>query len=348
MEVVVAAEIPGKECGKCKVYKLRAEFGIRLVNKDKMQGKCRQCVNEDTKIRREQIRCKEKVVVNEKKCSKCENIKLCTDFPKNKLTPDGLSVNCKECTTRTNKGSREKRKLQPKIEIAEKECKECRTLKPATDFNSSLTSVDGRKSKCKLCYVQRRENNPELKAKFKKSSNECAARYRQNNIEKVKEKEKKYKEINKGKIREQIKVYRENNKEKISERTKIYKNNNKEKINERRRKYMESKQNDPRFKIERSLRGRIWKAVKKGYKTAKTMELLGCEIEVFMKHIENQFTEGMTWENYGEWHLDHARPCASFNLLDPEQQKICFHYSNLQPLWAKDNLSKGAKWDGDV
>jgi hypothetical protein len=77
-----------------------------------------------------------------------------------------------------------------------------------------------------------------------------------------------------------------------------------------------------------------------------TLELLGCTIQELKIHLESQFEEGMSWENYSKagWHVDHIRPCASFDLTDPTQQKQCFHYSNLQPLWAKDNLSKGSKW----
>jgi len=73
------------------------------------------------------------------------------------------------------------------------------------------------------------------------------------------------------------------------------------------------------------------------------MELVGCSIEELMKHIESQFTDGMSWENQGEWHIDHVRPCASFDLTDEQQQRECFHYTNLQPLWAEDNLRKRAK-----
>ncbi len=61
------------------------------------------------------------------------------------------------------------------------------------------------------------------------------------------------------------------------------------------------------------------------------------------KYLEGKFTEGMTWENHGTWHIDHRRPICSFNLLDEEEQKKCFHYTNLQPLWATDNLSKGGR-----
>ena len=66
-------------------------------------------------------------------------------------------------------------------------------------------------------------------------------------------------------------------------------------------------------------------------------------MDFFMKYIQAQFTAGMTWERYGEFHIDHIRPCASFDLSDFEQQKVCFNWRNLQPLWAVDNLKKGAK-----
>lgn len=77
--------------------------------------------------------------------------------------------------------------------------------------------------------------------------------------------------------------------------------------------------------------------------TASTMELLGCKPSDLRAHLETQFVDGMSWENYGEWEVDHIRPCASFDLTDEQQQRECFHFSNLQPLWMSDNRSKGAK-----
>ncbi len=76
------------------------------------------------------------------------------------------------------------------------------------------------------------------------------------------------------------------------------------------------------------------------------MELIGCSSKELESYLETQFTEGMTWDNYGYygWHIDHIKPCASFDLSDPEQQKLCFHYSNLQPLWAKENIKKSNKY----
>ena len=79
-------------------------------------------------------------------------------------------------------------------------------------------------------------------------------------------------------------------------------------------------------------------------KAKSTLELIGCSISELRAHIEAQFKPGMTWANHGKWHIDHIRPCASFNLTDPEQQRQCFNYKNLQPLWAEENLRKSDKW----
>lgn len=100
------------------------------------------------------------------------------------------------------------------------------------------------------------------------------------------------------------------------------------------------------FRLSVNLRGRIHKALKWAgiNKSEATKGLIGCPVVWLEAWIESQFKPGMTWENYGPvWHIDHIKPCASFNLADPEQQKICFHWSNQQPLFARDNISKGAK-----
>lgn len=101
---------------------------------------------------------------------------------------------------------------------------------------------------------------------------------------------------------------------------------------------------DPNFRILTNLRKRLGKAVRGTNKSAPTRELLGCTIPELRAHLEKQFRPEMTWENYGPvWHVDHVRPCAAFNFLDPVQQHECFHYTNLQPLFAAENLSKGAR-----
>lgn len=95
-----------------------------------------------------------------------------------------------------------------------------------------------------------------------------------------------------------------------------------------------------RRKIAGRIRTRIGQALKSGKKN-KTHDLLGCSIDFLMGYLESKFEKEMNWKNYGQWHIDHIKPLSSFNLQDSEQQKIACHYSNLQPLWAKDNLKKG-------
>ena len=92
--------------------------------------------------------------------------------------------------------------------------------------------------------------------------------------------------------------------------------------------------------IRNLLRSRIHHALDGKVKASTTMSLVGCPIESLFQHLEKQFQEGMTWENRGKWHIDHIRPCYTFDLSQPEQQRACFHYTNLRPLWAKDNLSR--------
>ncbi|NDD52422.1 hypothetical protein EBZ39_00835 [bacterium] len=117
-----------------------------------------------------------------------------------------------------------------------------------------------------------------------------------------------------------------------------------------RERYYEYMERSPDAKIKLRLRSRIIGALKSAgtRKNKKTTELLGCDIMTARKHIEAQFKEGMSWDNYANntWHIDHIRPCASFDLTDPEQQKQCFHYTNLQPLWAWENDSKGSFYNG--
>ena len=105
----------------------------------------------------------------------------------------------------------------------------------------------------------------------------------------------------------------------------------------------------PHNKIVGSIRTRIRVVLKNKKKSAHSLDLIGCSAIKLKEYLESKFLPGMSWENYGfyGWHIDHIRPCSSFNMLDPEEQRKCFHYSNLQPLWANDNRSKSDKWDGD-
>jgi len=113
------------------------------------------------------------------------------------------------------------------------------------------------------------------------------------------------------------------------------------------RAYRRSYSKRPRVKIRLNLARRIWKVLNGTSKSQKTMDLVGCTIQDFMAHLESKFQKGMTWDNYGcgkgKWNMDHIVPCCVFDLTDPVEQKQCFHYTNLQPLWHIDNISKNRR-----
>lgn len=144
------------------------------------------------------------------------------------------------------------------------------------------------------------------------------------------------------------KVWRSTHRDAVARSGRTYRAKHPDKIRKLKRDYQKSRRSkDPAFKLLGNLRSRVRIALKhgRGAKSATTLELLGCTIEQLKLHLESQFQPGMSWDNYGEWHVDHKRPCASFDLADSEQQRVCFHWTNLQPLWGTANIKKGTKWD---
>jgi hypothetical protein len=117
---------------------------------------------------------------------------------------------------------------------------------------------------------------------------------------------------------------------------------NRTEINIKRRKYYKYKmETDPIFKLKKNVRNRIWKYVRYIGKTKKTFDIIGLTAEELKKHLENQFTDNMTWKNYGDWHIDHRIPLDSAKTKE-EVYTLCY-YTNLQPMWKNDNIKKGAK-----
>jgi len=104
--------------------------------------------------------------------------------------------------------------------------------------------------------------------------------------------------------------------------------------------------NDEFFRLNRVLRSRIKMALGNYKKSNKTKNLVGLDINDLKVYLESKFTEGMSWDNYGYygWHIDHIKPCSLFDLSKEEEQKKCFHYTNMQPLWRLDNMKKSNKY----
>lgn len=174
-------------------------------------------------------------------------------------------------------------------------------------------------------------------------SKECLKRARQ---EQKKINDKTYYKKNSNKLNEYKKEWYLKNKERILKRVKKYRIKNKLKIAKSKVEYIKNKRKtDINFRIKDGCRHRIYLALKGICKSKSTAELLGCSFDFFRNYYESKFTEGMNWERVmnGEIHCDHIRPCSSFDLSKPEEQHKCFHYTNLQPLWAADNLAKSDK-----
>lgn len=157
-------------------------------------------------------------------------------------------------------------------------------------------------------------------------------RYAAKNKEKISEYHKEWSDKNRVKLREYHCKWRENNTDHKKKRI-IYHYN---KMN-----------NDPKYKLGQRTRTAVYTCLKERSvaKYRSTFDLLGYSIEELMAHLEKQFTEGMTWDNYGEWHVDHKIPMNSFNFetTDDREFKLCWCLDNLQPLWGSDNLTKGTK-----
>lgn len=155
---------------------------------------------------------------------------------------------------------------------------------------------------------------------------------------------KEYYKQNKERVLKQNKTYSKNNKNKIKKLNAKWKKNNKTKIAKSRKKLLDNNLNS---KLADRLRSRIKNAIKNNQKSGSAVSDLGCSIEELKKHLESQFQPGMSWENWTTdgWHIDHIKPLSSFDLTDPEEFKRACNFTNLQPLWAGDNIRKSDNYE---
>ena len=182
------------------------------------------------------------------------------------------------------------------------------------------------------------------KEKIKERNKQYSKQYRLDNKEKIKERNKQYRLDNKEKLNEYNEQWRLDNKEYYKQYYKKYNLDNKEKLKEYNKQYENERyHSDPLYKFKRVCRSRTYYAFKnkRWSKNGSTEKLLGCDWKTAMNHIEKQFEPWMTWENHGEWHIDHDTPLASANTI--EEMTPLFHYTNLVPLLAEDNIRKGDK-----
>lgn len=219
------------------------------------------------------------------------------------------------------------------------ECKACES-----EYNKKYREINNKK--ISINDKERRENNKEsiseYNKKYREENKEYYIKYNQ------KEKEKERKRIWRENNKEYYKSYQEENKEKLKEKHSNWYQNNKSSVKQRVKKYFYNKlKTNDLFKLHNMIRNSISQSIKKmGYtKKSRTYEILGITYEEFKIYIENLFQEGMSWKNYGKWHLDHKTP-ISWAKTEEEVYKLN-HYTNFQPLWACDNISKGNRYKSE-
>ena len=168
-------------------------------------------------------------------------------------------------------------------------------------------------------------------------------KWREENPEKSKESSRKWREKNPEKSKEASRKWREENPEYSSIASRKWREENPEKA---KKYFNERYANNIQFKLSKLVRGRLGKAISREQKVGSAVHDLGCTLEELKIHLENQFKEGMTWDNWKPdgWHIDHIKPLSKFDLTDPVQFKEAVHYTNLQPLWWNENLEKSDKW----
>jgi hypothetical protein len=209
-----------------------------------------------------------------------------------------------------------------------KKCKICEVEKSLTEFYVTRRVYKGKEysnpqSYCKSC--SKAKYNREGKAKYK-GSQEFRKKQRASNKKWVSE-----------------------NKERMGELMVNWKDSNKEHLKEYRKNYHQTRmQEDIDYRLVNILRARFNRAFSKGYKKGSAVKDLGCSIPKLKAHLESKFQSGMTWDNYGEWHIDHIIPLSLFDLSSLDDIRVACHYLNLRPLWAKDNMSKGIRVDEEL
>jgi len=254
------------------------------------------------------------------------------------------------------------------MDKTDKKCSKCGEVKSLGEFNKHSGKKDGYRSNCKCCdskyYLKNKDRIAEYGKQYRSVTKEiCSERgkqYRVANREYISEWKKQYYLENKDKIADHKKLYYFNNKEKVIDDVTKYRNGNKEKCymrgkrwraanveayRESARRYATKLRSTPRGKLNSNIKTAIWRSLlnNKGRRHWET--LVGYSLEDLKNHLEKQFLHGMSWDNYGDWHVDHKIPLAvhHYETAEDIDFKRAWSLKNLQPMWAFDNLSKGAR-----
>lgn len=285
-------------------------------------------------------------------CTKCEIHKPLEEFHRSKKGLYGHASVCKTCSHKAYKvkfakhgaeinaktladyHKRQEPKKQAKreetrkrIDCPEKQCAKCGEVKLKSHFGKDKGRIDGLRAYCRSCHSSDtrkwRQDNPEL-------AREAVARWRKANPQREAEKVRKYYHRNAEKLRARNQQWRDDNPEKARAAATESARNRRKRIDVR---------------VHDSVGNRLRGSLRSGKDYIATFDILGYTLDTLMAHLEHQFLKGMSWDNYGSWHIDHITPLASFDIsgMDDPELKRAWCLTNLRPIWAGENLRKSCK-----
>ena len=324
-----------KICTNCGLDK-----DVEMFNFDKRslkhERKCKNCVLKRRNDKREILKANAEALFRAQQanntpiaCKRCGVEKDVSLFEFNDKKPyPKCYEKCKECLMKYEIAKKE-RKIELLLSAqgvkaehpTSKICNKCKIERDISLFLGHKLGQPYYRTDCQICKC------------------EAGKVYRLENQEKILAKNRVYHAENREKINEKHRKFREENKERLSIQNKGYRIKGRARIAAWHR---NKRKTDVKFKLLCNLRNRVYCALKGFSKSAKTLELLACSVEFLKSHLEAQFDPKMTWDNYGlfGWSVDHIIPCAAFDLEKEEEQRKCFHYSNLQPLWTTTEIAK--------
>lgn len=290
----------------------------------------------------------EESIPTERICTKCDELKSLTEFVRATRGKYGRSARCKACDRKYYEQNRlsinaaqlalyhkkqeprrqEKREaLQARINSNEKRCCTCNETKPKGEFAKSASTPDRLRKRCKAC------------------SNAANKKYREENPESYKISSRNWVLRNPDRVREKSARHYARDPEKGRTRSAKWRADNPEAARESGCKARNKRRAKPEVKVHDAIGSQLRSAIKHGKNRARSFVLLGYSLQDLMRHLERQMLKGMTWDNYGEWHIDHIMPLSSFQIdsMDSPEIRHAWALSNLRPLWKSDNLSKADK-----
>lgn len=280
--------------------------------------------------------------MEQKLCRICGKFKDIDNFAKNEKMVDGHRNECRECKNKlyNDKEKAKKRSLDREIKNeGKKVCRFCKIEKDINDFSIARAQSDGRCKICKICAAKAQEKYREVPG-FKEKQKEYDKKRYDEKREEILEKKKEYHVGNRYDILKKKKEYRKD--PEVKEREKEWRQNNKERFNILMKKY---KKKNPHSVAWRSI---LHSALKRlgSFKQDHTINMLGYSAKDLKYHIESLFTEGMSWDNYGEWQIDHIIPVVTFT-QDDDVKVVCA-LENLRPLWKTTITINGVVYEGNL